>query len=354
MFRAELVTLAGEPLGQPAWRGLTIERVLNGGTTVACTIDADDQAAAECRIGERALRIWEDDALRFHGKLREPLVARPGGLDVTAGSPYTLLDRRQLQTAREFLAVDQGAIVADILAAENVRSPTRLRLGAHAASVARDRTYEAGKSVQELIAQLADVEDGFYFVERFVAEASSPTVYADLVLRWPDPGLPRPAVRFEFGEGTLANVASYVLTQALPVNGVTYVGGAEEGDVPSTRTTDAASIAAYDLLEQWFDDPDVTILSTLEEKAADRLRPTPIYTIELEIVPAGPSVGGPPVPRLFHDFGVGDTLTVSIRDEATTLYDLPLIATRAVLKVSENDDSEALDLTLESVAGGAL
>lgn len=348
-FLVELATLDGHARGQPAWRGLTIERNLNGGTLVGLAIDNDDQAAAEALIGDRTLRIWEDGVLRFHGKLREPLVATPGVLRLAAGSPYTLLDRRQLQTAKTFTQIDQGTIAKTILDAENARSPTRLRMGGYGASVKRDRTYEAGKSIQELIAELAAVEQGFYFVERPIVEAAAPTVFAELLLRWPDAGIDRPAVRFEYGEGTLGNVAGYTLTRVLPVNAVTYVGGAQTGAPPSRRAQNTASIARYDLLEQWYDDPDVTVPATLQEKADDRLRPDPEVYAELQLVASGPAVTAPPVAKLGHDFDVGDVVTVSIRDATIQEYGLQLRVTQATLTVSEEDDSEQLDVVLEDV-----
>ena len=238
-----------------------------------------------------------------------------------------------------------------VVADQNARSQTGLIVPLPAESVPRDRTYEAGKSVQEIIAQMAAVEDGPYFVEDPYLEPARPDWLARLIIRWPDSGTDRPGVRFEYGEGTLANVSGYTVTGALPLNGVTYTGGAVEGDVPLRRAEDAASIARYGLFEGWFDDPDVTIPETLQEKAAERLRPEPGRIVELELVPAGPVVGGSPPPRLWRDFDIGDTVYASIRDNTTELFDVPLLVAHARLSVSENDDSEQLELTLQTPGG---
>ena len=371
-FTVELADLEGEPLGQPAWRELVLDRALNGGAVCACVIANDVQAAAFARLGRTVLRVWQDGVLRFHGRLREPLVATPGQVAVTAGSPYTLLDRRQVQAAITYAQWDQGTIILDQLQnQQDPRSPTGLRVRQpYPASVLRDRTYEAGKSVQEVIGQLAAVEHGPFFLERPVLERSSPSVYCELELRWPAAGQDRPGVRFEYGEGTIGNVASYTLTQLLPVNGVHYVGGGipgvagDEGDpeavppVPPTPAVpevpppvvhvyDPDSFNTYRLLEQWHSDPDVTDAATLGEKARERLRPDPRYIVGLELVAGGPALGAPPVPRLWHEFDLGDTVYASVRDATTEAYDLPLMVTAARLAASAEDDSEALELTLQ-------
>ena len=159
-YVVELITQEGAPQGQASWRGLALEKNLNGGAILTCSIDNDDQVAAHVRLGDRALRLWEKGVLRFQGKLREPLVYRPGKIELTAGSPYTLLDRRQIQRSYSFTQVNQSEIIRRVLADQEARSSHRLRMAAFQPSVLRDREYEEGKSVQELIAQLAGVING--------------------------------------------------------------------------------------------------------------------------------------------------------------------------------------------------
>src|SRR5262249_32013860 len=136
-----------------------------------------------------ALRVWDEESgeLRFHGRLREPLVRKPGQIELTAGSPFTLLDRRQLQQPLRFDQTDQGDIIAAVLAEQNGRGTTRLRMGTYEPSQVRDRSYEIGKSVQELIVQLSQVAGGPFFVETPIFDQITDD-YAELTLRWPDPG----------------------------------------------------------------------------------------------------------------------------------------------------------------------
>jgi hypothetical protein len=348
-FVCELATLTGEARGQPAWRDLTIEQDLNGGMLAACVIDTVDQAAREVAVGERVLRVWEqpEGLLRFHGKLREPLTRTPGKIALAAGSPFSLL-RRQLQAPKTFTQVDAGQIVRQLVNAENARSPTRLRVPAPQPSKPRDRTYELGKEVNEIILELGSVLDGFYFYERPVLDQAA-DVYTELVIRWPASGVERPGVRFEYGEGTLANLSDYTLTQSLPINAVSYAGAEVRGAVPVRRAQHAGSIATYDLIERFYSDPDVTVAATLMEAAQGRLHPEPVAVAGITTVAGGPALGAPgQLPRLWHDFAVGDTVFVSVRDDATQVYALPLRVTQAKLTVSAEDDSEQLELTFDT------
>jgi hypothetical protein len=352
-YTAELTTLESVRRGDVEYHGLKITRRLNGGMTASCVIDSHSSEAAEVAIGSRALRVYdvELDALRFHGKLRDPFTRTPGGINVTAGSPYTLLDRRRLQGTFSRSAIDAGQIVSELLTAENARGTTRLRMGAIAASVARDRTYEPGKSVQEIIDQLADVDDGFYFVENPVDD--TPGVYAELVILYPASGVDQPDARFEFGweaGEAIGNLEGFTVAETLPTNGVTATGSGEgEGAKLTSRKEDASSIATYDLLETEIAFSDVSIQATLDAHALEGLQPAPGATFAVEVVAAG-GVGGIYVPRLWRDFDVGDTGRVTIHDGATRFDDVPVRMTEATVGVDDRDASERLEtLTLEVV-----
>ena len=350
-YALELADLAGAGLGEPAFRSLVLDRRLNGGQILTAVVANDAQAARYARLGETVARLWRDGRLIFHGRLREPLAARPGVLELAAGSPYTLLDRRQLVNLHNYFATDQCAIILGLMGDENRRSHTGLAMATIPyPTVTRDRTYEPGKSIQEIIAQLAGVEGGFYFVERPILDRARPPVLAELELRWPAAGAARPAVRFEYGEGTLANLAGYTLNELLPLNRVTVSGGEPAGGGEAPAPAVAASmpsIARYGMLEAWFSDPDVSEPATLAQKAAARLRPDPVTLVEIEPVAGGPAVGGPPVPLLGRDFDLGDTVTVSVRDETTEVYGLALMVIHTRLTVSPDDDSETVEITLQ-------
>ena len=350
MFSIELTDwLTGDARGMPAWRGLAIDRALNGGTTATFQIANDDPAASFADMPRTVVRVWEDGALRFHGRIREPMVAKAGVLEIAAGSPYTLLDRRV--GGYEFVATDQGEIYRAIIAVQNNQGEAGLgdtglqTPGPYPASVTRDRLYENGKSIQEIFAELAAVIDGPYFVETPMIDPSEPRDLCQLTLRWPDAGSDRPGARFEYGEGTLANLSGYTLTQTMPLNVVT-VSGAE--GVAVGEYEDKFSQDDWGAFHGWFAEPDVTEAATLDEKAQALLRSEPTTRVEIEVAPGGPAVGDPSPPRLFHDFDVGDTVYVSVRDEQTEAYDLPQTVTQARLSVSEDDDSERLELTLQT------
>ena len=188
----------------------------------------------------------------------------------------------------------QNSVITALINNENLRSPTHTRVvDGNPSNVQpnRQRQNEAGKSLQEIIADMAAIERGYYFVEVPLIDRATNT-YSEIVLRWPDAGTDRPAVRFEYGEGTLANVSSYTISEELPINGVTYAGG---GSTPLTRrVTDSDSIAAYDLIEVFNSDPDVTQAATLTEKATAVLAPIPPWWPGWSSWPAVPLSGHRP------------------------------------------------------------
>ena len=170
-FELELTTLAGESRGECQPRGLELSRRLNGWMTLSCTIDNHEPVATEALIGSRALRLWEEGSCASTASCANRC-AQPGRVTLSSTSPFALLDRRQLQTFR--LHPDRPG---DDRARPAAR-PERPRHDASAdgdlpASKLRDRTYEMGKSVRELIEQLAAVQDGFYFLEHPVIDPLS-------------------------------------------------------------------------------------------------------------------------------------------------------------------------------------
>lgn len=331
-----------------AWRDLVIERSVNGGTLVGCRMDNDVQASAHARVGPATLRVWDDGLLRFHGRVREPTTARAGEIELAAGSPFTLLDRRVTPADHYWAAADQGYILDYILSEQNARSLTGLRMASYAASVTRERTYDRGKSVQEIFAQMAEVEDGPWLVEVPVRNPAEPQTLAEMQLRIGTAGFNRPDVRFEYGEGTLGNLTGYSIGATLPRNGVIVSGGDPgTGVVPIATVEAPISISSYGLFEEWLSDPDVTELDTLTEKAQRMIEDLPQATVDIDPVAAGPAVDGPPVPRLGWDFDVGDVVYITVRD-GTTVAEFAGMVTEARLTVSADDDAETLALTLDT------
>lgn len=336
-YVADLTTLAGVRRGDLEYRGLKITRKLNGGMNASCSIDNRRAAAPEATIGNRVLRVYDDelDLIRFHGKLRDPHVRKPDMIELHAGSPYTLLDRRRLQVVFSRTARDAGLILSDVIDAENARGATRLRMAAAIpASTNRDRTYEPGKSVQEIALQLAEVDDGFYFVEQPLDGVAG--VYSELEIRYPGSGVDRPKARFEYGDDTYANVDDYTITETLPQNAVTATGAGDGDAKLVSRKTDAGSIATYDLLEAEIAFSDVSIQATLDQHAQEHLRPLPGATITIAPIDGGAAVaGGTYVPRLWRDIDVGDVGRVTIHDGATVWDNVHVRLTEATIEISD-------------------
>lgn len=356
MYAAELINLGSVRRGDVEYRDLKITRQLNGGMTASTTVDAYSETAPEVTIGNRALRIYDTelDVVRFCGKLREPFSRKPETISVAAGSPWTFLDRRQRATrydTAELYGAARAAqlIVSDLITAENTRSPTRLRIGALQAAVARTRTYEVGKSIQEAIAQLAEVDDPIYFVENAVDDTAG--IFAELLVRYPASGVDRPGAKFEYGDGTIGNLDDYTITEALPTNGVTAIGAGDgEAGQLTSRKTDAASIATYDLLEMQASYTDVSVQATLDQHALEALAPAPVRTYSVSPIASGDGEGEIYVPRLWRDFDVGDIVRLTIHNGANQADDVQARVTEATIAIADDTEAEQLvGLTLEAV-----
>lgn len=352
MWAVELTNLAGVRRGDVEFVGAKLTRRLNGGMTLSFSADPNDDRSTEIAVGTRVAKLYDQElnALRFHGKIRDPLTRTPDAIAVTAGGPVALLDRRRRQSEFRRTAIDAGVIVDELLDEENLRSPTRLRMREPIPpSVLRDRVFEPGRAILEALTQLAEADDGFYFLEQPLDGVAG--TYAELELRYPAAGVDQPDVKLEFGEGTLANLESYKITEGLPINAVTTVGaGSGVTGRLTGRREEAGSIAAYDLLETEIGYSNVTEQATLDQLAQEGLQPAPRKTYSVAPLPAGGAeVNGVYVPRLFRDFDVGDTIRIAIKDGATQEADVVVRVTEATIAIADNDaGSEDLSsLTLE-------
>lgn len=359
--------LAGTRVAGPLpYESLRITRRLLAGMTCQFTLDGHDETALNLRQGLTVVKVYdqEDDALRFRGKIRDPFARSPGQLSIVAGSPFTLLDRRRLQEQYVATGKDQAVILEEILAAQNARGNTRLRLGPlPGATVTRDRTYEAGKSVQEIAADLsrASVEDGLWFVENPLDDELL-DCYSELVFTWPESGVDRPGAKFEYGhdaDDTLRNLESYSVTEQLPVNGVTGTGAGAGGDQLTSRAEDPTSILDYDLLETEVAFSDVADQAHLDELTAGQLQPAPSHTFTIKPVASSSSdvlAGLIYVPRPWADFDVGDLARLTIHDGATVYDDVPVRIVEFTVSYSDDAGAESLDtIVLETLlqAGAA-
>lgn len=345
MWSLACVDNAGKTRAFVPFRGLTVRRDLNGGNVLQGRADQLADAMSELDVGSRALKLYDLDAaaLRFHGKIDDPLEDDEDDVAFVA-KDFGWLDQRRVQpdpAARTFAARDAGLIASDLLAAQNARGPTRLRMGAVQASQPRDRTYDPGKVVSEAIAELAKVDDGVYFVTNPVDGAAG--THAEIVVRYPASGTDRPGARFEFGDGTLANLAAFKRTRLRPLNFVTTTGAnMGEGAALYSQRSDAASIAAYDLVEDEVAYATVTEQATLDQHAADALEPAPKNVYSFAAAPSSAQPGEPYVPRLWRDFDVGDVCRLTILHGRVSCKNVPVRVTSATVAIADDADAEQL------------
>jgi hypothetical protein len=188
------------------------------------------------------------------------------------------------------------------LAATNALAPTGLAAGTLTPSKLRDRTYEPGKQIAELIVQMTEVIDGCEFIERAID--SDPAILAALDIAGTFGQDRSDEVRFELGQDTLSNLLGFEREIVLPINHATVTG--QEGDAttpgPAPQVVqDAASIAKWGLYEATLALSDVTQAGTLLERAQALIRPDPGRTVTLSPDPTQ-------APQPWDEWWLGDTI----------------------------------------------
>lgn len=207
-------------------------------------------------------------------------------LDAEFRSPFAGLQQRYAAAAETYTGEDAGAVAVAHLNAANTDHPTGLIPGTVEATVTRDRSYDAGQERAQAIIDLTTVDGGFDFTEQFLDPLTSGGALAQLNIAAQLGDDISDTVRFEFGEGTLANTVSVSRTLAMPVNRATVTGDTSTGLVPAIAE-DAASIDKYGLWEKWESVSDVTEQATLQETAAGLLVPDPLQVVTFEPDPTG-------------------------------------------------------------------
>jgi hypothetical protein len=340
-FSAAVTELGGTVRGYPDFQNLKLTRRLGpsgGGNTISFDCDALSSAIADAEVASRAIKLYDGSSLRFYGKIDDPLVDTPSLVQVVAKDFGWLDHRREQGTAggpTVYTATGAGAIVTDLLARQNARGETRLRMGTVASSVNRDRTYDPGKVVSEAILELAKVDDGFYFrVDPVDGVAAK---HAEIVVLYPASGADKPGVKFEFGDDTIGNLETFTRTRKRPLNVATATGQA----LRSTRS-DAASIAAYDLIEDEVAYSDVVVQQTLDENAQSLLRPAINSVYSFTPLSKGDGAGEINVPRLFVDFDVGDIVRLSVEYGRIADFNLKARVLEATIAVADEAQAEQL------------
>jgi hypothetical protein len=317
--------------------GLKLTRAINGAAKLEFSAATDDPKARELLIGKRAVKLYRDGVLRFYGVLGEPFIDGPDAVSCVAYDPFFFLKAAHVGSPSlapwTYTGWDAGAIAWELV--NGLGYETHLRQGNVAASVNRDRTYEAGKSIAEAITQLAEVEGGFYFrVDPVDGEGAT---FGTFNVLYPDAGVTRERVRFEYGDGTLGNISGEGLEveRFMPVNAV------NEGDpVPVAVAEDSASESEYGTCPEWLTLSDVVNTATLQEHADEELSPEPPVALRFNAVEGGPV--------LWDDFDIGDTVYVRV-DNGRTLVTGPVRVNQVTVEVDDDTGAERLTgLVLES------
>lgn len=299
-------------------RQAVVTRRLNAECVVELTMDsgeADEYSTNRLVRGMRTPRGGGDRLLRACGKVTA--VTGSAAVDkleqvsvVSAADGFGALRSRTLQDAVTFVAQAPRAIVDAVVETQNARAETGLRVAAGTAGPLRDRTYETGKNAAEIVTQLAEVDDGFWFR---VDPVDGEEEFSELVLLHPASGV-ETGVTFGYGTGTAGTLSGAEVNTTPPVNHV-LAFGAGDGDAQlRLSVSDPESIATYGLMDATITHPDVTDAATLEQHARDALRPAEQRTFR--VVASSLQDG---CPRPWDDFDVGDVVGLNIRGTSPAL-----------------------------------
>lgn len=247
-----------------------------------------------------------------------------------------------MQTATDFVATDAGAIAWSLINTQNARGTTRLRSGAIAASVNRDRTYIEGSIVADSILELAEADNGFYFLVDPVDGV--PGIFGEFVVRWPLPGGTAQSAMFGYGDGTVANLAGYTITTKLPVNRIRATGATVGEQVLDSYKEDTSSQARFDILDGEVSFSGVDLQATLDQNAQSSLFPLPqaLYEVQTLDTSTSGALGGVFVPSMYDEFDLGDQVKLAIRHGRVNVIQNVRIA-QTKTSVSDEGTSEKLE-----------
>lgn len=337
-------------------RQARITRRLNDASTLELVLDSTSAArlGTTARVVRAYRRPIAGGARVVRATGRPMSVNAHAGTDavevvtISATDAFGRLARRQVQDTTVYSAEAPRDIVAALVAAQNSRNATGLSVAAAAASgPPRDRTYDPGKSVYDAIVQLAEVDDGFYFR----VDPLDAVVFSELVVLYPAPG-GESSARFEYGAGTIGNLAGVDADVIPPVNSVRAVGAGDGDDQIRAVVSDAGSIAVFGISDVAISFPDVVVASTLEQHARDYLRPVEERTFRVHVAA---DIRGADllVPAPWDDFDVGQTVRLNIRGVSPVLdYTGPALVVSFTVEVDADGREKLVGIDLQT--GGAI
>lgn len=272
---------------------------------------SDTDAALELKIGSRSIAAYRNAALRFYGQIVDPLELSSRIVSVHAVDPRYFLGYRQLQA--EFLYTgDPSAAAWQLVADQNARKSLYLRQGKLQPAAVVDVDFTDGRSVTDCHSDLAERTDGIWIRVDPVDGVAG--VIGDFHSFYPNPGQVRDGARFEFGDGTLGNIAEdgWKVAYGLPMNRVIASGpNVGDADIPEIAV-DNTSIANYGILvESQISLTDGIDSTTLADAAQNAIHPDPPVTYSIAPIRGDDSDR---VPSPWDDFDVGDVVPLRIKD----------------------------------------
>lgn len=324
------------------WDSLKVTRRLGDYNEGQMVLDIYDPNGAQVLIGQRAVKFYRGNSLKLYGTIWEPLEkAHPDGITVNVRDPFALWAWRRCRALQTYTATDAGAIVSSRITLQNGFQDTHLRIGAIAASVNRTITINPGKREDEFIEDLSGMSSGFFFLINPVDGAGA--TFAELVVLYPNAGVTREEVRFEYGKDTRDNLEKMKIIQMLPRTRETAASSAATGGRIASTVEDTTSQAIYNIIEDEIAVSDITDTNILQAFAQAEIRTAPPEQYELT-----PNLNSP---LLFQDFDVGDFCRLRVKDGTDDIFTWVRV-TEATLSV-DKDGVESLDrMVVETLVGG--
>lgn len=325
------------------YRKITVTPRLNSYAEVAVALEPGDPSAAELAVARRALQVYDGENLRFFGKVWEPLVRGDSVIEVTARDPWAEFAQRRARTGIEGIAgEDAGDILINRVGAQNLLRQTYLRALTtdRDLSVNRSRTIIAGQLESEIALELAEAADGFFF--RVIPDNSLDVGFGRLRILYPDAGVTREEVRFEYGEHTLDNLVGYKITSFLPRNRWTVASSAATGGRIAKVAQRSASVEEYGLFEDETAYSDVSDETLLQEQADASVVDSPPEVVEI--------TPGRNAPLVFEAFDVGDFVRLRIRDGSFNVFEWVRVL-EAALTAEQNGVKYLSGLVVERLPG---
>lgn len=234
----------------------------------------------------------------------------PNSLDVTCIGWLQTLEKRQIKTDQTFIDTDAGQIALDLLTILNTESntsgvPFYVNVGTVESTINRSRIFKAYENYTSIIQGLSDIESGIdFWVD---PESRDLNIYAHF-------GEVRQDLIFEY-PNNISGVSRSSDTSRL-CNRMTVFGG--PGTI-AQQANDEVSQAIYGIFEESISLTDVKDNTILQAYGAAEviIRAYPLRIYSFSTKRAGVNTN---VPRLFKDFGVGDTGYLTINKGSLQVF----------------------------------